>query len=201
MLTLQDLTTPAGINHLVDVTGGTQSFYNQPQRAYGVMDVANSAIQANPNLKHLKVRVMPNLPNAYYNYDKHEIIMGLVNPDALAHELGHANNLKQEGLYNKVLRVANGVARVNNLAAVPTMLALRFLIQDPDRRDDILKTLAAVSAAAAAPGLLEEASASVGGIRHSPNKLKAMGTMLPGFMAHMATSMAPALIYQAGRAL
>jgi len=198
-MTLQDLATPQGINYLVDVTGGTQSFYNQPHRAGGVMEVAQNAIRANPNLKHLKVRVMPNLPNAYYNYDKHEIIMGLVNPDALAHELGHANSLKQEGLYNKVLRVANGVSRINNLAAVPTMLALRFFIQDKDRRDDILKTLAAVSAAAAAPGLLEEASASVSGVRHSPNKLKAMGTMIPGFMAHMATSMAPSLIYQAGR--
>lgn len=198
-MTLQDLATPQGINYLVDVTGGTQSFYNQPHRAGSVMEVAQNAIRANPNLKHLKVRVMPNLPNAYYNYDKHEIIMGLVNPDALAHELGHANNLKQEGLYNKVLRVANGVSRINNLAAVPTMLALRFFIQDKDRRDDILKTLAAVSAAAAAPGLLEEASASVSGVRHSPNKLKAMGTMIPGFMAHMATSMAPSLIYQAGR--
>ena len=199
MMTLGDLATPAGINYLVDVTGGTQSFYNQPDRAQGVMEVAQSAIQHNPNFKHLKVRVMPNLPNAYYNYDKHEIIMGLVNPDALAHELGHANNLKQEGLYSKVLRVANNVARINNVVAVPTMLALRFMIQDPDKRDDILKTLAAISAAAAAPGLLEEASASVGGIRHSPNKLKAMGTMVPGFMAHMATSMAPSLIYQAGR--
>lgn len=199
MMTLGDLATPAGINYLVDVTGGTQSFYNQPDRAQGVMDVVQSAIQTNPNFKHLKVRVMPNLPNAYYNYDKHEIILGLVNPDALAHELGHANNLKQEGLYNKVLRVANNVARINNVVALPTMLALRFMIQDPEKRDDILKTLAAVSVAASAPGLLEEATASASGLRHSPNKLRAMGTMLPGFMAHMATSMAPSLIYQAGR--
>jgi hypothetical protein len=199
MMTLQDLTRPEGIKHLLQVTGGTQSFYNHPSRAAGVQQVATRAIESNPNMAHLKVRVMPNLPNAYYNYDKGEVILGLVNPDALAHELGHANNLRQEGLYTKVLRAANGVARLNNMLAVPAMLALRVFIQDKDRRDDILKTLAAVSAAAAAPGLLEEASASASALKHSPNKLRAMGTLGPAFLAHAASNIAPSLIYQAGR--
>lgn len=199
--TLQDLTTNRGIAHLLQVTGGTKSFYNDPHRASGVQQVAQSAIETNPNMAHIPVRVVPNMPNAYYNYDKGEIILGLVNPDALAHELGHANNIKQEGLYGKVLRAAQGVSRINNVAAIPTMLALRAFIQDKERRDDILKTLAAVSAAVAAPGLLEEAAASASALRHSPDKLQAMKTLGPAFLAHAATSAAPALTYQAGRML
>lgn len=199
MMTLQDLTRPEGIDHLLAVTGGTNSFYNHPTRAEGVRQVAMSAIQTNPNMAHVKVRVMPNLPNAYYNYDKGEVILGLVNPDALAHELGHANNLRQEGIYAKVLKAANGVARLNNMLAVPAMLALRMFVQDKNKRDDVLKTLAAISAAAAAPGLLEEAAASASALRHSPNKLRAMGTLGPAFLAHAASSVAPSLIYQAGR--
>jgi hypothetical protein len=198
-MVLSDLTTPQGLDELVRVTGGTQSYYNHPERAGDIARVVQQAIAENPNLAHLKVRLMPNLPNAFYNYDRGEIILGVVNPDALAHELGHANNLRQEGLYRKILSAANGVARINNVIALPAMLALRMFIRDPERRDDILKSLAAVSAAMAAPGLLEELNASSHAVWESPDKLRATGTLAPAFMAHLASGMAPAMIYQAGR--
>ena len=196
---LQDLTTSEGINALIGITGGTSSFYNQPSRALGVQQVAQSAINNDPNMAYTNVQVMPNLPNAYYNYDKNEIILGLANPDALAHELGHANNLKQEGLYQKILRAAQGVTRINNIAAIPTVLALRLFMKDPEKRKDILNTLSAFSVAAAAPELFEEASASVQALQNSPDKMKALQTLGPAFLAHAAQTAAPALIYQAGR--
>lgn len=199
MMILQDLTQPEGIQHLLKVTGGTQSFYNHPSRAEGVRQVAINAIQANPNMAPTPVRILPNLPNAFYNYDKKEIVLGLVNPAALAHELGHANNLNQEGLYQKVLHAANGIARANNMLALPTMLALRTFIQDEDKRNDILKTLAAISVATSAPGLLEEVAASAQAMKNSPDRMRALGTLGPAFLQHAASSFAPALIYQAGR--
>jgi hypothetical protein len=198
-MVLSDLMTEAGLAELVRVTGGTQSFYNHPERAAAITEVVRNAIAENPNLAHLKIRLMPNLPNAFYNYDRGEIILGVVNPDALAHELGHANNLRQEGLYRRILNAANGVARINNIVALPAMLALRMFIQNPERRDDILKSLAAVSTAVAAPGLLEELNASSQAVWSSPDKLRSAGTLAPAFLAHMATSMAPTMIYEAGR--
>jgi hypothetical protein len=198
-LTLQDLTRPDGIQHLVAVTGGTSSFYNQPARAEGVRAVALNAIAQNPQMAHVKVKILPNLPNTFYNYDKRELLLGLVNPDALAHELEHANNIRQDSLYQSVLSAAQGVSRVNNIMALPTVLALRTFIQDPKRRDDILKTLSAASAAIAAPGLVEEASASVQAVKQSPHKMEAMKTLGPAFLAHLASSLAPTLTYQAGR--
>jgi len=201
MMTLADLAQPTGIAHLVEVTGGTQSFYNQPSRAGGVMQVAQAAIKDNPNAAHLKVRIVPNLPNAYWNSDRNEIILGLVNPDALAHELGHANNVKQDGLYKKVLNAANGVVRLNNLAAIPTVLALRAFIQDKEKRDDILKVLAMAASAAAAPGIMEEATASTKALYNAPDKAQAIKTLLPAFLSHTAVNMASPMIFQAGRLL
>lgn len=197
--TLQDLTRPDGIQHLVAVTGGTASYYNQPARAEGMRAVALNAIAQNPQMAHVKVKILPNLPNTFYNYDKRELLLGLVNPDALAHELEHANNIRQNSLYQRVLSAAQGVSRVNNIMALPTVLALRTFIQDPERRDDILKTLSAASAAIAAPGLVEEASASVRAVKQSPHKMEAMKTLGPAFLAHLASSLAPTLTYQAGR--
>jgi hypothetical protein len=195
---LADLATPAGIAELVKVTGATQSFFNQPERAEGINAVVQAALADNPNLAHVKVRIMPHLPNCFYNYERGELILGLVNPDALAHELGHANRIKQDGLYRKILSAANGVARLNNVVAIPTMLALRTFIQDPERRNDILNSLAAVSTAVAAPGLMEEAGASVNAIRHSPDRVQSLKTLGPAFLAHFASSMVPAAVYEAG---
>lgn len=199
-LTLADLTQPEGLREVVNATGGTRSFYNQPEKAYGLAEVAHNAITRNPQLAQVRVRLVPNLPNAFYNYDKGEILLGVTNPAILAHEIEHADNIRQRSLYSQMLRVAEGISRLNNVIALPTMLALRTFLNDPERRDDVLKTLAGLSAAVAAPGLAEEASATTRAITHQPGKrLEMLKTLGPAYMAHLARSMAPAFIYQAGR--
>lgn len=199
-LTLHDLTQPSGIQQVVDATGGTRSFYNQPGNAAGLAEVAANAITRNPSLSEVHIRLVPNLPNAFYNYDKGEILLGITNPAVLAHEIEHADNIRQNSLYSNMLRVAEGISRLNNVAALPTMLALRLMIKDPERRDDILKTLAGLSAAVAAPGLAEEGSATFRAIKHQPgHRIEMMKTLAPAYMMHLARSMKPALIYQAGR--
>ena len=198
-LTLKDFAEPQGVQHLIAVTGGPASYYNRPDRAQGILSVAQRAIKENPNMAHTKVRIMPNLPNAFYNFDKGEILLGQVEPIGLAHELEHADSVRQEGLYKKVLKAAQGITRINNVAAMPTVLALRTFIKDEGRRNDILKTLSALSAAAAAPVLMEEAQASLRAIQRSPHKAEAAKTLGPAFLAHVLSQMAPALTYQAGR--
>lgn len=199
-LTLADLTRPEGLRQVIEATGGTRSFYNQPDKAMELAEVASAAIARKPELGQVRVRVVPNLPNAFYNYDKGEILLGITNPAVLAHEIEHADNIRQRSLYSNMLRIAEGISRLNNMVALPTMLALRTFIDDPKRRDDILKTLSGVSSAVAAPGLAEEASASIRALKHNPGKrLEMMKTLAPAYMAHLARSMAPSLIYQAGR--
>lgn len=198
-LTLKELATEAGVKQLITATGGTGSFYSDPKRALGVMLVAQRAVQNYPTLQHLKIRIKPNMKNAFYNYEKSEIVLGLVEPIGLAHEIEHANNVKQDSLYSKVLKAAQGISRLSNAAALPTVLALQTFIQDPARRDDILKTLSAVSAAAAAPGLAEEAHASASTMVNNPNRLEAMKTLGPAFLKHLVYSMSPVVTYKMGR--
>jgi hypothetical protein len=199
-LTLEDLTRAEGIRQVVEATGGTRSYYNQPDKAFGLAEVAHAAIQRNPLLAQVRIRLVPNLPNAFYNYDKGEILLGITNPAVLAHEIEHAENIKQDSLYSNMLRVAEGISRLNNVAAIPVMLALRTFINDPKRRDDILKTLAGISAAIAAPGLAEETSATIRALKHNPGRrLEMLKTLGPAYLAHLARSMQPSLVYQAGR--
>lgn len=199
-LTLQDLTSQEGLQQVVEATGGTRSFYNQPGNASGLAEVAANAIARNPAMGSVNIRLIPNLPNAFYNYDKGEILLGITNPAVLAHEIEHADNIRQNSLYSNMLRVAASISRLNNVAALPTMLALRLFLNDPERRDDVLKTLAGLSAAVAAPGLAEEASATYRAIKHQPGRrLELLKTLGPAYAMHLAHGMAPSLIYQAGR--
>lgn len=198
---LKDLTSTSGIQQLVTQTGGSNSYYSIPERAAGIQYVAQKAIKQNPNLAHTKIRIIPNLPSAFYNFDKGEVLLGEVEPAGLAHEIEHANNVRQTGLYHKVLKAAQGIARINNVAALPTVLALRTFIQDKACRHDILNTLSALSAAAVAPILVEEAQASIRALDLNPNKTEAMKTLGPAFMAHLLSNISPTLTYQTGKKL
>lgn len=200
-MTLKDLMDVEGIQQLITQTGGVNSYYNVPERAVGVQHVIQRVIKQNPNLAHTKVRIIPNLPNAFYNFDKGEILLGEVEPIGLAHEIEHANNVQQTGLYHKVLKAAQGAARINNIAALPTILALRTFINDKERRHDVLNTLSALSAAAIAPILVEEAQASLRALDLYPDKTKAMKTLGPAFMAHVLSNISPTLTYQTGKKL
>lgn len=198
-LTLADLATPEGIAVVINGTGGTSSFYNRPHEGEALRAVAQRAVAKNPMLGRITVRVMPNLPNAFYNYERGEIILGIVNPAVLAHEIEHARNIQQEGFYRKMLRVAEGITRVNNLAAMPAVLGLRAFIDDETQRNDILKTLAGLSAAVAAPGLIEEMSASMSALKNNPDKKEFAKTLAPAFMAHLMHRTSPVLTYHLGR--
>ena len=196
---LQDLATDRRLKHLLNVTGGTESFYNDPDRLEGVRTVVQKAIAERPSAARIKVRVMPSLANAYFDYENQEILLGLVNPDALAHELGHAENLKRKGFYTNVLRAAQGVSKINNIAAIPVMMSIRTMVKDEETRNDILNTLAAVSSAVAAPQLLEEMSASFSALQKAPDKIQALKTLVPAFLSHAGVSLAPVGIYQVGK--
>lgn len=198
-MVLNDLTTDEGLTQLVTETGGPRGFYGNAQRLDGIRAVVQDAIQRHPNIAQTKIRILPNLPNAFYNFDRGEILLGLVEPVGLAHELEHADSVRQEGLYRNVLRAAQGISRINNVVALPTVLALRVFLHDRDRRDDILKTLSAVSAAAAAPVLLEEGQASLRALQHYPNKREALRTLGPAFLAHLGANVSPIITYQMGR--
>lgn len=195
---LKDLTHSGGTDQLVRITGGTKSYYNTPERVLEVQRVTQEAITRNPSIAHTPVRIMPNLPNAFYNYDHNEFILGVTNPDVLAHELAHADNLRQAKLYQKVLSAASGIARLNNYAAIPAVLALRTFIKDPERRKDILKTLSAMSAAFAAPVISEEMSATMQAVARSPDKLQTMKTLDPALGSYLLSYMMPTMAYDVG---
>lgn len=197
--TLQSLSTTSGLNELKKSLQHVDSYYNDGADALpAIRQLIQREIESDPRLAGIKIRATPGLHGAYFP-GKDAIALGVLNPAVVAHELGHAKNLRKSTLYKNILMTANNVARVNNTVAIPAMLAIRALIKDKDTRDEVFNILTGVSAAVAAPGLAEELSASIDAVKHAPNKLQAVKTLLPAFVHHSLSSAVPVGVYQLGK--
>lgn len=196
--TIQSLTTRPGLGALSRGLSGVSSFYHEPEQIAAVAETIKRHLKDDPRLKDVKLRVQRGIQGGYF--PKRDLVtLGVVNPAVVGHELAHAKNIRKSRVYGKILMAAQGISNVNNVAAVPAMLAIRGLVGDKDLRNEILNILSGASAAVAAPGLVEEVSASVDAVKHAPNKLQAVKSLIPAFLTHAVSSLAPVGIYQIGK--
>lgn len=199
MSTLQSLSTLSGLKTLEESLGDVNSFYHEGSSALpAVRQLIKEELESDPRLSEIKIRATPGLHGGYFP-GRDTIALGVINPAVVGHEIGHAKNLRKSNLYRKILMTANNIARINNTAALPAMLAIRALVKDKDTRDEVLNILTSISAVAAAPGLVEELSASIDAVKHAPNKLQAIKTLLPAFIHHSLASAVPVGMYQLGK--
>jgi len=197
--TIQSLDTSSGLADLIRRLKGVDSFYDEgAQAAPGIRELIRSELAEDPRLKDIKLRVTPGLHGAYAP-SKDTVALGVVNPAVVGHELGHAKNLRQSKVYGKLLQATNAVAGLNRAAALPAMLAIRALVKDKDTRNEVFNILTGASAALAAPGLAEELSASVDAVKHAPDKLQAVKSLLPAFLHHTLSASMPIGVYQLGK--
>jgi hypothetical protein len=196
--TIQSLTTTPGLGALARRLAGVSSFYHEPERLSGVASTVQNFLKSDPSLKNVKLQIRPGTQGGYYP-GRDLVTLGVVNPSVVGHELAHAHNLRKAKVYGKVLQAAQGVASINNTVALPAMLAIRALVGDPDTRREVFNILSGVSAAIAAPGLVEEMGASVEAVKNAPDKLQAVKSLIPAFLTHAAHALKPTVVYQAGK--
>ena len=198
---MQQLSTPQGADELAKRLGAVESFYNEgPEAAQDVANLVKAQLSEFPELKDVKLRVKPGIHGGYFP-GADVLTLGVVNPAVAAHELGHVKNIRGSRIYGKILQAANHLAQINNVAALPAMLGLRAFVGDGNLRNEIFNVLSGMSAAVAAPGLIEEASASIDAVKNSPNKLQAMKSLIPAFLHHALYASIPVGVYQLGRHL
>jgi len=196
--TLQSLQSAPGLAALASRVGNVDSFFNDPEHAKEIPETIARFLEQNPSLADVKVETNPDIRGGYYP-NEDAITLGVVNPAVVGHETAHAENVRKAPLYRKILGIADTVARINNVAAIPAMLAIRAFVGDPETRREILNILAGASAAIAAPGLVEEFGASAAAVKNAPDKLQAVKTLLPAFLQHALVSSMPVGVYQLGK--
>lgn len=151
--------------------------------------------------QELGINIQPGSNNANYDMQKHELNTGIVDENVVAHELGHMQNLQHAPIYRKLLMAAKGINLLSRSAMIPAMLGFRAFSSSPDQRQDLLQVLSAISAASAAPGMMEEASATGNAIANSDNKMETAGALVPALGQHALSSIIPSLLLQLDRHL
>lgn len=190
-LKLKDLATEGGVAELAKQLKTKAD----PTVLERLRAVVAKVLAKHPDLAGTAVNPKPGLNNAFYNFDQKAVTTGLLDPDVLAHEMGHAQNTAEAKAYQTLLRSARGLSALNQTAALPVMLGMHAFLGDGARKDAV-NTLAGVSAALAGPILMEEASASANAVMNSDDKLQTLKRVLPALGAHSVNSLLPALLYQ-----
>ena len=199
-LTLSDLVTVKGLKNLIAATGGNESAYNDPHVAKNLVATVTSATDRHPQLSNLPINLAPKLHNSFYDVNTRSVTLGISDPATIAHEVEHANNITAGSAYAKLLNITKSLSTLNKTVSIPATLALRTFLKNKDTRDDVLKTLSGISAALAAPELVEEAVATARAIKNNPGQRADFAKrLLPALMAHFASGVAPSLVYQLGR--
>lgn len=189
--TLKDLATPGGAIEFAKALKAEAD----PAVIEQVRGVVAKVLSKHPELASTSVEARPGLNNAFYNFDSKKITSGLLDPDVIAHELGHAESTAENTAYQKLLRAARGLSSLNGMAAVPAILGMHAFLGNRARKD-AMNTLAGVSAALAGPILNEELNASVSAVLNSDDKLRTLKRVLPAFGAHAVNSALPGILYQ-----
>lgn len=197
--TLQSLATAAGLRQLNNSVGRVDSFFQEgPEKLDQVKTLLEREFERDPRLKDIQVESGPG-SLGYYHPGKDLIHVGVVNPAVLAHEIGHAKNVRYSKFYKYLLGLSGLTSKVNTTLAIPATLAIRALVKDPDTRNEVFNTLSAFSAMASAPVIAEELSASVDAVKNAPDRLQALKSLMPAFLTYVASSAIPIGIYQVGK--
>lgn len=193
---LSALTSSSGANSLARVLGSVS-----PQDTSRLKALVERVLAKRQDLGGVQVQPSPGMgENASFNHAKNLLSTGSSNPDYMAHELGHAENTVGNDAYRKLLTVTRGLLALSDRASIPLMLGLRAFAS-PQKRQDVLNTLAGFHASMAAPGLMEEASATANAIINSDDKIKTLAALAPAFGSHAIHDLLPILAYQVDRRL
>lgn len=191
---LNALTTQAGLNEAI------QALNASPDIAEQLRAIVQQRLQEDPSLGDIGLNVQPGIPGGYFPGND-TIRLGQMDPDILAHELGHAKNIRKTRLYGNLVRVTDRMTRTNKHIALPAMMAVRAIVRDPVRRNEIYNLMSSISSMLAAPKLTEEMMATADALQHSTDKQRTANKLLPAFAAHVMSATEPAAIYQLGKAL
>ena len=187
-----DLASNPGVTKFLKALGGN------PNLSPEIKALAIKYLEKNPSIRDVEVGKVPSGGDSF-NWASGRLGVSSSDPDILSHEASHASRLKEDSLYRDILGMSKRVMGVNNMVAIPAILGIRSFVGDSDSRNTILKTLAGVSALAAAPNLVEETRATAEALTKSEDRLRTALKLAPGLASHFAHDMiAPTAYYLAG---
>jgi hypothetical protein len=176
-LTLGDLVSLPGLKRLADALAAS------PAEVAEIHSLASGYVRDNPHLATLPIGKTDG--SAYYDVASNRLALEDGNPDVFSHELEHAVRLSTASdAYKALLSASKKLTRVSNFAAGPTAAAISMLVKDQALKENIMRGVALLGVASAAPNLFEESVASGRAFSKSTNKLRTLRNLAPAFGSH-----------------
>ena len=113
--------------------------------------------------------------------------------------LQQVSQASNAGMPEKIWAAGNVITDANQKAALPTMLALRSLIEDPQKRNSIQQVLSQLSALAAMPSVGARAADAATRVFNSSNPLEELAEVAPATIAKSVGDLGPSILYQLGQ--
>lgn len=145
------------------------------------------------NFKSIAVRL---LLKALQNPQVQEQISSVMSVPSSLQQVSQASNA---GMPEKIWAAGNVITDANQKAALPTMLALRSLIEDPQKRNSIQQVLSQLSALAAMPSVGARAADAATRVFNSSNPLEELAEVAPATIAKSVGDLGPSILYQLGQ--
>lgn len=199
---IKDLLRDEVLKAVFDIVGKTPSIFNkQFIEATNIKKVVALYILKNPWVGELKVKVIPNFPNALYNTNTQSFILGIFNSSVIAHEMEHAINTRNAGAYTALLGISKLLSTLTAKAAIPlTMAGSIGQMMSTDKEkilgNKLLDTLSITHGLASLPILWEEGKANLFAALNSPEKIKALQSLLPAYATYVGKTALPIGMYQ-----
>jgi hypothetical protein len=194
---LKDLLNDSMLKKMYVIVSKTKSMFNRSlDELPKIKNTIKRYIDIDPEIAQYAVKILPNFPNSYFNMSGKYYGFGIYNSDVIAHELEHSLSLKEAPMYQKLLTTSSLLAAVGGLASPLAATYAKSKAENPDKLLDILSV---AQGTVEAPKLYEEGKANVNAFLQSPEKWKAMKTLLPMFGTYLASAAVPIGMYQVAK--
>jgi len=198
--TLGNLTEEDTLKKIYVVVSKTKSPYNRDLNELpAIKRIVEKYILNHPELAEIPVRVLPNFPNASFNFRKNELLLGLFNSSVLSHELEHVLSVADSPLYQGLLEKSRMLSNLSGRFTLPVSIGGAVKLHMPESSDLVNKAFDALSIAhgvGSLPTLYEEGKANLGAVWESEDKIDAIKNLLPAYASYVKNSATPIGLYQ-----
>ncbi|MHA1302086.1 MAG: hypothetical protein ACTSPI_00090 [Candidatus Heimdallarchaeaceae archaeon] len=199
--TVKDLLKEKNLKKVYVVLSKTKSIFNRDLKELpNIKKVVALYIHKYPFLAEYTIKILPRFPNAYYSMVENQFVVGLFNANILAHEFEHAASTRGAPGYKKLLglsKLLSGITAKVTLPSIAAGTAIKgFYPEYKSSVNTAYDVMSGVHGLASLPILYEEGKANLFAILNSPEKMKALATLLPAYGTYLGKSALPIGIYQ-----
>lgn len=197
---LKDLTEKENLKKVYVVVSKTQSVFNKDLNELPkIKRTIEKYLSQSPHFGEYPVEILPNFPNALFDFKNRKFKFGLFNASIFAHEIEHARSTEDSPVYNSMLQTSRVISNLSGASLGGIAVGEAAKMNDPSLKEGVntlYDILSATHGVSSLPTLYEEGKANLNAILSSDEKMEALKTLGPAYTTYLAQALLPISFYQ-----